>query len=128
MTTIVERKSSSTICNDARGMYPVATRGQSPRIGATVVLNPCCEQACMICLRLGRCEKSRSLLREGGGRANENINHNEPSGYDNNFHALLLMSPDPSGPRCMIALATDRSSATWLGAGRRGYFHKQVAA
>jgi hypothetical protein len=98
--TTCQRKFSPTICNDARGIYPIVIRGGSPRITSTVILNPCLEQARVICPCLGSCEaKTQSLLREGRGRVNEKMTHNERSHHDKNFHTLPPegLCPDLSG-------------------------------
>jgi len=109
--TTCQRKSSSTICNDACGIYAIGARGGSPRITSTVVLNPRFEQACMVCSRFGSCKaKTQSLLREGRGRVNEKMTQNERSRCDKNFHTLPPegLCPNLSGAK-VVTLISERA-------------------
>ena len=85
----VQRKSSATICGNACGIDAITVRGRSPRVPLAIVVDPCREQARVVCPGLGDCEATyQSLLRKGGGRVNEKMTHNERSRRDKNFHTL----------------------------------------
>ncbi len=65
----------------------------------------------MVCSRLGSCKaKTQSLLREGRGRVNEKMTHNERGHHDKNFHTLPPegLCPDLSGAK-VVALIRERT-------------------
>ena len=85
----VQRKSSATICGNACGIDAITVRGRYPRVPLAIVVDPCREQACVVCPGLGGCEAtSQSRLRKGRRRANEKMTHNERSRVTRTFITL----------------------------------------
>lgn len=73
----IQRESSSTIGGNACSKYAITVRSRSQRVTSTIILNPRCEQACVICPGVDGCEAtSHSLLRKGRGRANDKMTRN----------------------------------------------------